>query len=149
MLATGSGLRLLFAELYSSVTQPLALAHRIIMDICRNVAGITLNDGMSSITSHYGYHMTNWHIVKALSGQRLDLSGAGPRTMTFSPKVPCPYSYPVLLPSRLATIACAENTYSLTLMSGDSLTLDILSVAGRPYPKLPVTLTTGHPLTWR
>ena len=104
---------------------------------------------MSSITSHYGYHMTMWHLVKALSGQQLDLGTTGNHSLSFAPAMACPYSLPVLMVGRLAAVSCAENRFSLSLFSGDPLPLDNLAVAGRPYPFLPATLTPGTPLQWR
>lgn len=104
---------------------------------------------MSSITSHYGYHMTMWHITKALSGQHLDLSSPGNRTLSFSPAVDCPFAFPVLLSGRLASVSCASEQFSLTFLSGDPVTLDFLAVSGRPYPSLPTTLSPGGVLQWR
>merc|ERR1719231_787260 len=50
-----------------------------------NIAGISLTDARPSITSHYGYHMTLWHLPKALIGQVLDLTYPGKRSLTFEP----------------------------------------------------------------
>mgnify|MGYP001221119951 CR=1 FL=1 len=65
-----------------------------------------------SITSHYGYHMTSWHVLLALSKQQADLSAAGNKTLVFDPVLPCNagtpqgYQMPFLLPNVVGTVAC-------------------------------------------
>ena len=39
-----------------------------------NIAGGKFSNGYPAITSHYGYHMTVWHVLLALNGQDADLS---------------------------------------------------------------------------
>jgi non-lysosomal glucosylceramidase len=111
-----------------------------------NIAGIKSNDGYPSITSHYGYHMTSWHLVFALTGQVADLSAKSPR-LTFSPKMSCEYVLPVLLPGVLGRLSCKAGNYSLYLTAG-SLTIADLSVAGSSYPQLPVKLHSGATVSW-
>jgi non-lysosomal glucosylceramidase len=111
-----------------------------------NIAGVKSNDGFPSITSHYGYHMTSWHLVFALTGQVADLSAKPPR-LTFSPKMSCEYVLPVILPGVLGRLACKAGKYSLVLTAG-SLTLGDLSVAGTSYPQLPVKLHSDAAVSW-
>ncbi|XP_064405275.1 uncharacterized protein LOC135350425 [Halichondria panicea] len=87
-----------------------------------NVAGILAsgdytNSGASAttddtelpyITSHYGYYMSSWHIILALSGQNVDVNE---QKMTFSPKFPLccsseckSYKLPVMLPTVWGTL---------------------------------------------
>ena len=39
-----------------------------------NTAGISDTDGYPTITSHYGYHMTSWHVPLALIGLNASLA---------------------------------------------------------------------------
>lgn len=116
-----------------------------------NTAGITSNDGLPSITSHYGYHMTHWHVALALSGQRANLTAVGDRELTFAPKAgACGFTLPVLLPRLAGTIACAGSRYTLRVTVGGPLTVDVLAVHGHAYAGgLPVVLQTGSVLSWQ
>ena len=66
-----------------------------------NIAGLlggtstSSNSGLPYITSHYGFYMTAWHIVFALSGQTANMTEG---SLTFAPKVPPPFMLPVMLP---------------------------------------------------
>ena len=120
-----------------------------------NVAGIKSNDGYPSITSHYGYHMTAWHIPLALSRQQASRGGAN-SSLTFSPRLPCPYTLPVFLPGVLGTLSCANNAANenieravLEITAGDAIELDHLAVSGNAYPHLPVKLQVGSPISWQ
>ena len=134
-----------------------------------NYAGIKSNDGFPTITSHYGYHMTAWHLPMALSGQAASLGGGGGnRTLTFAPRQPCPFVLPVLLVGRLGTLSCSNGgdggdggggggdsgdsgggeAFTLTLVSGEQLELDTLAVNARAYPGTTATLAVGSPLHW-
>lgn len=53
-------------------------------------------DGLPFITSHYGYYMSSWHILLALSGQHVDVNT---KIVTFDPKLKAPFKLPVLLPT--------------------------------------------------
>jgi hypothetical protein len=46
-----------------------------------NTAGIASDEGQPYITSHYGFHMVEWHLILALSGQQADLPKG---TLSFS-----------------------------------------------------------------
>ena len=61
------------------------------------LGGITYGaDGLPFITSHYGYFMSSWHIVMALSGQIANMTE---KSLTFAPRLDPPYSLPVFLPA--------------------------------------------------
>ena len=128
-----------------------------------NVAGLMGGlgygaDGQPWATSHYGYYMSSWHILFALTGQQANL----PRgTLTFDPKVTAPYRYPVLLPGILGSIVAekaSEETassvgggngvkYTLTLTYG-RLKLTLLSVSGVKYPSETVSIAAGDSVSW-
>ena len=95
-------------------------------------------------------HMVLWHLPLALSSQLTDLSRDGRRSLTFDPKLACPFRLPFYLPRVLGWLECAANrTVTLRVTSGTGITLDRLSVAGVPFPSLPVTLKAGEPaLEW-
>ena len=38
------------------------------------IAGGKFTNGFPSVTTHYGYHMTVWHVLLALNGQEADLT---------------------------------------------------------------------------
>jgi len=111
-----------------------------------NVAGIKFNDGYPSITSHYGYHMTSWHTVLALSGQVADMSTRN-SSLTFAPKETCDYVLPILLPTALGTVSCEAGTFTVQLLSGKA-TVATLAVSGHTYPHSPVELVPGQPVQW-
>ena len=72
-----------------------------------NTAGVKFNDGNPSVTSHYGYHMTSWHLLLGLSGQLADFSDEHNASLTFAPPaMDCGFSYPVLLPGAVGSIRC-------------------------------------------
>ncbi len=88
-------------------------------------------DGMPYITSHYGYYMSSWHIIMALSGQKANMTK---HSLTFEPKLHPPFILPVILPGvwgyLQASIAGKNMTqvyYSLGLHFG-SLELEYLAV---------------------
>lgn len=116
-----------------------------------NIAGITLNDGHSSITSHYGYHMTLWHIPRALSGMDLDLSG--PRShLAFTPAMPpcttAPFQLPWFSPGRLGSIGCNATHARLSLSAGSPLSIDALSLGASRYPEARPTVAVGRDVVW-
>lgn len=53
-------------------------------------------DGLPHITSHYGYYMSAWHMVLALSGQYVDVNE---KIVTFDPKLEPPFRLPFFIPS--------------------------------------------------
>lgn len=119
-------------------------------------AGIKSNDGYPTITSHYGYHMTSWHLMFAMSGQQADISrsGGAPRVLTFKPALECSnagYRLPVLLPSIVASVGCVAGvaTLNVTAADGAGIILDRLELDGTAYPTTPITLATGTGLSWK
>ncbi len=85
--------------------------------------------------SHYGYFMSSWHILFALSGQQANIPQG---ILTFNPKnTTSTWSYPVLLPGILGSISQSQSHLSLTIHVGE-LTLTKLAVRGNdcggPYP---------------
>ncbi|KAK6180933.1 hypothetical protein SNE40_008897 [Patella caerulea] len=115
--------------------------YRTVLNDLWNVAGVSGGlgygaDGQPYITSHYGYYMSSWHILLALSGQQADLPKG---TLTFNPKNENPFNYPVLLPGVLGTITSKPSldgftiTYTLSLLFGE-LKLQQLGVRDSYYP---------------
>ena len=78
-------------------------------------------DGQPWASSHYGYFMSSWHIIFALSGQKADLPGG---TLVFdSPDLSETWSYPVLLPEVVGTISQTQNSgMELVLETGHQQT---------------------------
>ena len=113
-------------------------------------AAVSDATGLPTVINHYGYHMTSWHIPLALSGQDAHLYPAASSSLTFSPKLDADqtvWSFPVLLPGRLGTIALTANaTYSLSLQFG-SLDVATLSVNGCAAAS-PVSLQPGQTVSW-
>merc|ERR1711998_131027 len=91
-----------------------------------NVAGIAdQSSGLPSITSHYGYFMTAWHLPLAISGQQADLPKG---TLAFTPKIASPYSLPLLLPGVSGLLRSPKDlSYEVELTVG-SLELASLEV---------------------
>jgi non-lysosomal glucosylceramidase len=110
-----------------------------------NVAGIAdKGTGLPSITSHYGYYMSAWHLPLAISGQQADLPGG---SLSFSPKVASPYALPLFLPGVVGLIRSAHDlNFELELFSG-SLVLSSLEVKGCKYSGV-AKASAGHSLTW-
>lgn len=113
-----------------------------------NVAGVAggidlPQFGLPWITSHYGYAMSSWHILFALSGQNATLP-----SLTFAPRMEAPYSLPVLLPGVVGSVAddgAGQLTLSLTV---GSLSLTHLAVGSAVYPAPKVSVTPTAPATW-
>ena len=112
-----------------------------------NIAGIKSNDGYPSITSHYGYHMTSWHLVFALSGQLADLSDPANSSLTFAPKFSGSFSSPVFLPGIVGILQHDAGGFQLALSTGQ-LRLHHLSVNGYKFPAQEVTISPTHPARW-
>ncbi|XP_023931770.1 uncharacterized protein LOC106167159 [Lingula anatina] len=119
-----------------------------------NAAGITGGvgyglEGQSFMTSHYGYYMSSWYMIFALTGQWASIPDG---ILKFNPKVAPPYRYPVLLPGVVGSLE-AENLlagkiqYSLELHFGQ-LELNTLSVNGVVYPSSNALLRAGDKVTW-
>ena len=58
--------------------------------------------GSPQANSHYGYHMTMWHTVGALTGQFYDAPAGN---LSFAPRLSPPYTLPVLLPGSVLTLS--------------------------------------------
>ncbi|XP_019862650.1 PREDICTED: uncharacterized protein LOC109591341 [Amphimedon queenslandica] len=113
-------------------------------------------DGMPYITSHYGYFMSSWHMVMALSGQKANMSE---KSLTFDPKLDSltdpPFVLPVLLPgvwgylqnSRYQVGTDSKVSYSLVLHFG-SLELSHLSVADCIHPDSSINIVTQQATSW-
>jgi len=106
-------------------------------------------DGQPYITSHYGYYMTIWHTVLAISGQAANIPEG---SLTFNPVLPPGYRLPVLLPGVLGVLesvvdARGSSLFSLYLTVG-SLQLSHLAVGGSVYPGDAHVYAGGPPLKW-
>ena len=106
-------------------------------------------EGQPYISSHYGYFMSSWHIIFALSGQKADLPGG---TLVFdSPDPSETWSYPVLLPGVVGTVSQTQNRgVELVLeISIGKLTINKqLSIQGLAYAgPYPLILNEGDKVT--
>jgi non-lysosomal glucosylceramidase len=112
--------------------------------------GGELLDGMPYDVSHYGFVMTTFFLVTALSGQQTDLAAG---TLSFAPAYPCPFNLPVVSAGLEGTLSCAlgapmGGTYTLALAFGTlSLPAGGLSANGRTYPGA-VALAAGQAVSW-
>ena len=108
-------------------------------------------EGQPWITSHYGYYMSAWHILFALSGQRYD-RGA----LSFAPRLTPPYVLPVLVPGTVATIEArvvaegGRRRRRTLRVAGVPLALSALKVgdAAAPTAALPAALAPGEAVEW-
>ena len=66
-----------------------------------NTAGISDSASYPTVTSHYGYHMTSWHIPLALSGQNVSLPSG---ELRFEPIAEPPYTLPFYFTGKLGSI---------------------------------------------
>jgi non-lysosomal glucosylceramidase len=110
-------------------------------------------DGLPYITSHYGYFMSSWHLVMALSGQKADMSE---KSLTFTPKFDpqndSPFLLPVVLPGVWGYLQSNQATdlkvsYSLMLHFG-SLELTHLSVGDCAHPDNFISIKTYEFISW-
>ena len=113
-------------------------------------------DGLPYITSHYGYFMSSWHMVMAMSGQKANVTE---KSLTFDPKIDPrndpPFVLPVVLPgvwgylqnNRYRTVTELTVSYSLVLHFG-SLELARLSVTGCAHPDSSIKIVTDMPVSW-
>jgi len=97
-------------------------------------------------TAHYGFALTAYWLLPALSGQRTDLPGG---TLSFTPALACPMRLPAMLAGATGTIACdAAGTYTLALAFGAlSLPPGGLSAGGRACANA-VSLGPGDSVSW-
>lgn len=95
--------------------------------------------------------MVLWHIPLALSGQTYSAPNA---TLSFDPKLPCPYEVPFYTPFATGTLQCAvihrknqeTKKFEVLSTSGD-ISLQKLVVSGIPYPST-VTIKQDKVVTW-
>ena len=119
-----------------------------------NVAGVMGGlgyeaEGMPYITSHYGYYMSSWHLVFALSGQSFDAPSG---SLAFAPKLSPPFSLPVLTPRTVASIAAtADGSFTLRVRAGKPLRLSAVRVGEMAAPAgvVPAVLGPGQSITWK
>jgi len=111
-------------------------------------------DGLPWCTSHYTFHMVLWHIPFALSGQSFSAPNA---TLSFDPKLPCPYKVPFYTPFATGTLQCTflhiphrknqeTKKFEILSTSGD-ISLQVLEVSGFQYPSA-ITIKQGKEVTW-
>eukprot|EP00731_Ephydatia_muelleri_P017942 Em0010g1040a len=150
-------------ELALSVAQKALDYWRSVVNDQWNVAGLiggyhTPEDGGSGqpyMTSHYGFFMTAWHIVFALSGQNANMTEG---SLTFAPKVSPPFLLPVMLPGVWGYLEAQEFApkrpdagyvqYTLGLNFG-SVTLKQLNISGCANPIVePLTLRADELVKW-
>eukprot|EP00731_Ephydatia_muelleri_P017922 Em0010g1020a len=131
-------------ELALSVAEKSLDYWRSVLNDQWNIAGLlggTLaTSGLPFITSHYGFFMTAWHIVFALSGQNANMTEG---SLTFAPKVSPPFLLPVMLPGVWGYLEAQEFApkrpdagyvqYTLGLNFG-SIPLQSLSISGCSAP---------------
>lgn len=116
-----------------------------------NVAGIMGGlgygaDGQPYITSHYGYFMSSWHIIFALSGQQADLASSN-SYLRFNPTLNAPYTLPVLLSGSIGTIRNDGSRITLSLSAGKNLDVSEVTVSGSRFPSK-VSLVPGSSIHW-
>ena len=115
-----------------------------------NTAGISDTSSYPTVTSHYGYHMTSWHIPLALSKQFASLPTG---ELTFDPYLQPPYRLPFYFAGKLGSIAFDGKEYSVTLVVGKALHLKRLSIGGSVAPSNTkggyVVISEGQTVKWR
>ncbi|CAD5124032.1 DgyrCDS12336 [Dimorphilus gyrociliatus] len=117
-----------------------------------NVAGIMGGlgygaEGQPYITSHYGYFMSSWHLIFALSRQQTDLTPSK-SFLRFDPSVNSPYTLPFLLPGSIGTVSRDGSRITLTLLSGKNLDVAEVEVSGSRFP-FRVSLKAGGSIFWK
>lgn len=95
--------------------------------------------------------MVLWHIPFALSGQFFSAPNA---TLSFDPKLSCPYKVPFFTPLAIGTLQCAvvrikdQETKKFEILStSGEISLQELKVSGIRYPT-PITIKQGDVITW-
>ena len=135
-------------DLALSVAQKALDNWRYVLNDQWNVAGLvggyhTPEEGGSGLpymTSHYGFYMTAWHMVLALSGQVANMTQG---SLTFEPKLSPPFTFPVMLPGVWGYVEGEVFSpkhpiggyvqYTVGLNFG-SITLESLSISGCGLP---------------
>ena len=82
-------------EALAEAKKPYVQMRSVLKDMWNTPGVLKGSTGMPYVTSHYGYHMTLWHLPLALSGQDADLPSG---RLSFAPKIPAPFELPLLLP---------------------------------------------------
>lgn len=110
-----------------------------------NIAGVAdQTTGLASLTSHYGYFMTSWHVPLALSGQRANLPEG---VLSFDPKVEAPWKLPMLLPGVVGSVAGSETHCFTLVLTVGFLELSYLRVSDCVHAG-PAKLQVGEPVKW-
>ena len=104
------------------------------------------DNGQPFCTSHYGFMLTDYYLIYALSGQQLNVPAG---TLSFAPLAACPLSMPFAAMGREGTISCdASNKFTLALAFGSlELPAGGLSANGRAYAQA-VSLVGGQSVSW-
>ena len=164
--AVALALRAADAALFPNVTavlEPMRLQSenwRSRLNTLWDIAGLTSTDtseygdentlGQPLCTSHYGFALTSYYLVYALSGQQTNIPAG---SLTFAPVYACPFALPAMLYNVEGSIACdlaaGSPTYTLRLAFG-SLTLPAggLAVNGVAYTGA-VALGAGDSVSWQ
>ena len=131
-----------------SVFEPSATSYSRRINDQWNTAGLKDTAGYPTATSHYGMHMVAWHLPLALSQQQANLPNG---TLSFAPRLPAPYSLPVLLPGVLGVLRSTRaGEYAVWLTVGE-LDLQRLAVDGRAAPNTGPSLRLvagAPPVVW-
>jgi len=103
-------------------------------------------NGQPFCTSHYGFMLTDYYLIYALSNQLLDVPAG---TLSFAPVYPCPMSVPFAALGREGALSCdAAGTFTLALAFGDlALPAGGLSANGKVYAGA-VSLAGGQSVSW-
>ena len=103
-------------------------------------------NGQPFCTSHYGFMLTDYYLIYALSNQLLDVPAG---TLSFGPVYPCPMSVPFAALGREGALSCdAAGTFTLALAFGDlALPAGGLSANGKVYAGA-VSLAGGQSVSW-
>jgi len=101
--------------------------------------------GMPFVTSHYGFVMTDYYLLTALSGQETNIPGG---SLKFNPVYGCPFNVPLLLVNTTGVVSCMNGMHKVQISFGElSLPANGLVVNNKPYPQS-VSLVAGQSVTW-
>ena len=118
-------------------------------------AGVSAADGRGYLTSHYGYHMTSWHMINAYTGARADFSRGANSFIAFDADVDSfvdkDKGWPVLFSGVVAVLRPGE----LTVTLGRLRQAGRLLIKGQPAPlteeslkRLNRGLIAGEKVAW-
>lgn len=93
------------------------------------------------------FHMVEWHLILALSGQQANLP-AGSLVFDFADKTLTSGSYPVILPGVLGTIEASATARNLTVHIGTLSGITHLAVGASVYSGGTVNLGPGQSVAW-